>query len=145
MLACMAGPLNTGQQFMTYLFIQFFPIIIFILCFLAYPTNNLATTISKTAPWRLWGNSCIFDVKESRNTRNLLESCKTKPKGKRFELTCSRPFFSPSRLVVALRFFSNVSQVPPPGTLPTWLFKVKRRFDRLHRWSDLILTPTLFG
>jgi hypothetical protein len=83
-LACMAGPLDTGHQILTYLFIQFLPIIIFILCFLAYPTNDLATTILR---WHLGasrGTLALFDVKESRNTRNLLESCKTKPKAKRF-------------------------------------------------------------
>ncbi len=55
----MTGPLDTGQQIMTYLFIQFLPIIIFIPCFLAYPTNNLATMIFKMALWHLRENSCI--------------------------------------------------------------------------------------
>ncbi len=62
----------------------------------------------------------MFDVKESRNTRNLLESCKTKPKAKRFELTCSRQFLPPSRLVVALRFFIR-SFLGPPSWDPSYL------------------------
>ncbi len=40
---------------MTYLFIQLLPMTIYVLCHLTYPTKNLATTIHKTAPWRLKG------------------------------------------------------------------------------------------
>ncbi len=138
----MAGPLDTGQQIMIYLFVQFLPIIIFVLCHLAYPTKSLATTIHKMAPWRLRGKPHVI---RSKRAKNLLESCKTKPKAKCFELTCSRLFLLPLMLVVALRFFSNVAWVPPSGTLPTWLFKVKGCLNRLHRRSELTLTPTLSG
>jgi hypothetical protein len=87
MLACMAGPIDTGQQIMTYLFIQFLPIII----------PYCATLLTLPRAWQRQstrrllgasgGNLMLFDVKESRNTRNLLESFKTKPKAKGFELT----------------------------------------------------------
>ena len=40
MLACMAGPLDTGQQIMTFFFVQFLPIIVFILYHLTYTLPN---------------------------------------------------------------------------------------------------------
>jgi hypothetical protein len=55
MLACAAGPLDTGQEIFTYLFLNILPFFIFTLLHLAYPTKTLATTIAKTAPWRLRG------------------------------------------------------------------------------------------
>jgi hypothetical protein len=141
----MAGPLNTGQQIMTDLFIQLLPVTIYVLCHLAYPTKNLVMMIHKTAPCASRENFASFNIKESRDTRNLSENCKTKPKIKRFELTSSRLFLPPLRLVVALSLFSDVSWVPPSGTPPTWLYKVNQRFKQLHRQSDLILTLTLSG
>jgi hypothetical protein len=138
----MAGPLNTGQQIMTYLFIQLLPMTIYVLCHLAYPTKNLAMTIHKMAPWCLKEKPHVVQRKESRDTRSLSEKSKTKPKIKGFELTSFWLLLLPLRLVVALSFFSDVSQVPPSGTPPARLSKVNRRFNRHHRWSDLILTPT---
>jgi hypothetical protein len=145
MLVCIAGPLNTGQQFMTYLFVQFLPITILILCFLTYPTNNLATTISKTAPWHLWGNSRIVQRKRVKKYKKPVRELQNKAKSQMLQTYLFPAIFLPSRLAVALRFFSNVSQVPPSGTLPTWFFNVKQRFNQLHRQSDSILTPTLLG
>ena len=55
LLACAAGPLDTGQEIFTYLFLNILPFFILILLHLAYPTKTLATTIAKTAPWRLRG------------------------------------------------------------------------------------------
>jgi hypothetical protein len=55
MLVCMAGPLDTGQQILTYLILNFLPIIIFTLIYLTYPTKPLAMAITKSAPWRLRG------------------------------------------------------------------------------------------
>jgi len=55
LLACAAGPLDTGQKSFTYIFLNFLPIFIFILLHLAYPTKTLATAIIKSTPWRLWG------------------------------------------------------------------------------------------
>jgi hypothetical protein len=55
----MAGPLNTGQQIMTYLFIQLLPMTIYVLCHLAYPTKNFATMIQRTAPWCLKRKPCV--------------------------------------------------------------------------------------
>jgi hypothetical protein len=55
----MAGPLNTGQRIMTYLFIQLLPRTIYALCYLTYPAKNLVMTIQKMAPWHLKGKPCI--------------------------------------------------------------------------------------
>jgi len=55
LLACAAGPLDTGQQTFTYLFLNFLPTFIIILLHLAYPTKTLATAIIKSASWRLQG------------------------------------------------------------------------------------------
>jgi hypothetical protein len=55
MLACAAGPLDTGRQILTYLILNFLPIIIFTLIYLTYLTKTLAMAIPKSAPWRLWG------------------------------------------------------------------------------------------
>jgi len=55
LLACAAGPLDTGQQIFTYLFLNFLPTFIIILLHLAYPTKTLAMVIIKSAPWRLRG------------------------------------------------------------------------------------------
>jgi hypothetical protein len=45
---------------MTYLLLlQILSKIILTLCHLAYPTKNLATTIQRTAPWRLKGKPCV--------------------------------------------------------------------------------------
>ncbi len=63
LLECMAGPLNTGQQIMTYLFIQLLPMTIYLLCHLAYPTKNLATMIHKMAPWCLKGKPRVVQHK----------------------------------------------------------------------------------
>ena len=52
--------MDTGQHIWTYLLFNFLPIIIFILFRLAYPTKTLATVISKTAPWCLWGKPCAM-------------------------------------------------------------------------------------
>ncbi len=97
---------------------------IYVLCHLAYPTKNLAMTIHKMAPWRLKRNLALFNVKLSRDIRNLSENCKAKPKIKRFELTSSQLLSPPLRLVVALSLFSDISWVPPSGTPPAWLSKV---------------------
>ncbi len=79
-LACMAGPLDTGQQIMTYLFVQFLPIIIFILCHLAYPTKSLATTIHKMAPWRLRGKPCLVWRKRVKKYKRPIRAAKQSQK-----------------------------------------------------------------
>jgi hypothetical protein len=65
---------------MTYLFVQFLPIIIFILCFLAYPTNNLAMTISKMAPWRLKGKPHFVQCKRVKRYKKSIRELQDKAK-----------------------------------------------------------------
>ncbi len=58
LLVCAAGPLDTGQDIITYLFylfLNFLLTFIMILLHLAYPTKTLATAIIKSAPWPLRG------------------------------------------------------------------------------------------
>ncbi len=76
----MAEPLYTGQQIMTYLFVQFLPIIIFILCHLAYLTKSLAMTISKMAPWCLRGNSCVVQCKRVKKYKKPVRELQNKAK-----------------------------------------------------------------
>jgi hypothetical protein len=144
MLACMVGPTNTGQQIAPYL-LPFCPIptyiIIFRLYFLTYPTKNLATMILKTAPWRLWGNTCVVRCKRvNQYKKPVRDHKKTRQQAKSSGLTYFQQFLSPSRLVVALRFSSSVSCVPPSGTLASWLSKAKQCTNQHHRQSDSIPT-----
>jgi hypothetical protein len=76
----MAGPLNTGQQIMTYLFIQLLPMTIYVLCHLAYPTNNLATTTQRTAPWHLKGKPCIARRKRVKKYKKTVRELQDKAK-----------------------------------------------------------------
>ena len=66
-LVCTAGPLDTGQQILTYHILNFLPmIIIFTLIYLVYPTKTLATAISKLAPYCLRGKPhtiCCIRIK----------------------------------------------------------------------------------
>ncbi len=61
LVACMAGPMDTGQEIATYLLLHLIPIMIYQLVFLAIPKDPmllriLANTLVKTAAWRLWGH-----------------------------------------------------------------------------------------
>jgi hypothetical protein len=59
----MAGPLDTGQQIATYLYLHIIPLLHHHLLYLALPKDSksfhiLAKTIAKTSAWRLQGHSC---------------------------------------------------------------------------------------
>ncbi len=131
MLACMAGPLNTRQQFMTYLFVQFLPIIIFILCFLAYPTNDLTTMISKMAPWRIRRNSRVVRRKRVKKYKKPVRELQNKAKSQTlrtylfpavlstFKVGCcievfllGPPIWDPTYL--ALQSETTLQSAPPP-------------------------------
>ena len=60
LLVCAAGPLNTGQEILTYLYFNFLPVFIIILLHLAYPTKFVAKVITKSAFWRLRGRPCAI-------------------------------------------------------------------------------------
>jgi hypothetical protein len=111
LLACMAGPSNTGQQIMTYLFIKLLPMTIYVLCPLTHPTKNLATGIHKMAPWHLKGKTHIVQRKRVKRYTKPIRELQDKAKIKHFDLTSSQLFLPPLRLVVMLSLFSNVSWV----------------------------------
>ena len=61
LVACMAGPLNTGQDIATYLLLHLIPIILHHLVHLVLPEDPmlfriLAKTIAKTSAWQLRGH-----------------------------------------------------------------------------------------
>ncbi len=67
----MAGPLDTGQAFATYLLFLLIPIMIYQLVFLAIPKDPLllcilAKTLVKTTAWRLWGHPCVVRPKKTK-------------------------------------------------------------------------------
>jgi hypothetical protein len=71
LVACMAAPLDTGQEFATYLLFLLIPIMIYQLVFLAIPENPtllriLAKTLVKTTAWRLWGHPCVVCPKKTK-------------------------------------------------------------------------------
>jgi hypothetical protein len=71
LVACMAGPLNTGQEFATYLLFLLIPIMIYKLVFLAIPEDPmlfriLAKTLIKTTAWRLWGHPRVVRPKKTK-------------------------------------------------------------------------------
>ncbi len=73
MLECMAGPSNTEQQVMTYLFLLLLPTTIYVLCLLAYPTKNLIVTIQRTAHWRLEGKPCANQRKRVKRHKTPIK------------------------------------------------------------------------
>jgi hypothetical protein len=71
LVGCMAGPLNTGQEFATYLLFLLIPIMIYLLVFLAIPKDPmllriLAKTLVKTTAWCLWGHPHIVRPKKTK-------------------------------------------------------------------------------
>ena len=63
LVACMAGPIDTGQQIATYLFFHIIPIIIYHLSFHVVPEDPtslriLTKKLAKTSVWRLRGHPC---------------------------------------------------------------------------------------
>jgi hypothetical protein len=61
LVACMAGPMDTGQEIATYLLLHLILILIYQLVFLAISKDPmllriLANTLVKVAAWHLWGH-----------------------------------------------------------------------------------------
>jgi hypothetical protein len=61
LVTCMAGPMNTGQNIITYLLLQLIPIVIHHLDYLILPEDPmsfriLAKTIAETSAWQLRGH-----------------------------------------------------------------------------------------
>jgi hypothetical protein len=64
LVACMAGPINSGQDIITYLHLPFLPFIIIKLAYLALPSNLLVTTIVKSAALYLCWHACSVQHKK---------------------------------------------------------------------------------
>ncbi len=72
----MAGPLDTGQEFATYLLFLLIPIMIYQLVFLGIPEDPmllriLAKTLVKTTAWRLRGHPCVVRPKKTKCFKKL--------------------------------------------------------------------------
>ena len=119
------------------------PTFIAILFHLAYPTKTLAKTIVKTAPWCLRGKPrAIRRTRIKRYKIPVRDNQVKTSRAKSIRTYLFRRSLPPTRLVVALRCFSDAFPVRPPGTWPS---KVRRRSNlRPHR-SDSTLTPILLG
>ena len=79
LVACMAGPLDTGQQIVTYLLLHIIPLLLHHLVYLALPKDSksfhiLVKTIAKTSAWRL--------PRHPRDARPKAFKCFKKPKKK---------------------------------------------------------------
>ncbi len=79
LVACMAGPMNTGQNIITYLLLQLIPIVLHHLVYLVLPKDPmsfhiLAKTIAETSTWQLRGHP--------RDARPKRFKCFKKPKMK---------------------------------------------------------------
>jgi len=79
LVACMARPMNTGQNIVTYLLLQLIPIVLNHLVHLVLPEDPmsfriLATTIAETSAWRL--------PRHPRDARPKAFKCFKKPKKK---------------------------------------------------------------
>jgi hypothetical protein len=145
LLVCAAGPLDTGQEILTYLFFNFLPIFIIILLYLAYPTKTLAIAITKLALWHLREKPCTICRTKIKRYKIPVRNhqVKNKASGATIRTYLFQHSSLPTRLVVVPKFFSNASPVRPPGPNPIWPSKARRRSNLCPCWSDLILTPTL--
>ncbi len=79
LVACMAGPMNTGQNIITYLLLQLIPIVLHHLVYLVLPEDPmsfriLARTIAEMSAWQLRGHP--------RDARPKRFKCFKKPKMK---------------------------------------------------------------
>ena len=79
LVACMAGPINTGQNIITYLLLQLIPVVLHHLVYLALPKDSksfhiLAKTIATMSAWLLRGHP--------RDARPKRFRCFKKPKMK---------------------------------------------------------------
>jgi hypothetical protein len=130
---------------MIYFFIQLLPMTIYMLCHLAYPTKNLATTIRKTAPWHLKGKPRGVQHKRFKRYKKPIRELQDKAKNQTLQTYLFPAAFATFKVGCCVESFIRRFSGPPSGTSTTWLSKVRQRFKQLHRWSDLILTLTLLG
>jgi hypothetical protein len=126
LVACMAGPLDTGQEIATHLLFHIIPIVLYHLIYLVLPEDpmslcSLAKTIAQTLAWQLRGHP----RGAFQGRRNwLAKKFKTRQSHKSSLRTSYRHFLPPSRLVVASNSNFAVSFAPSSGLHGSWLSKV---------------------
>jgi hypothetical protein len=110
----MAGPLKTGQQITTYLFLlQILPLIIFTLCHLAYLTKNLATRIQRMAPWRLKGKPCIVPRRRVKRYKKPVRKLQNKIKDHTLRTYLFPAAFAAFKVGCRIESFIRCSSGPP--------------------------------
>ncbi len=122
LLACVAGPNQTGQQIATHLFLNILPIIILFLTCIAIPKDQallqtLVVLVQKTTAWRLQGCACGLCKKRVKRYKKLVKIDQESDRQQRQEYTFCLLFLPPSRLVVALNRISGNCGLPTARTL----------------------------
>jgi hypothetical protein len=107
-------------KIMTYLFVQFLPKIIFILCHLAYPTKSLAMTIHKTAPWCLRGKPCVIQRKRVKKYKKPVGELQNKAKSQMLLTYLFPAIFATFKVGCCIEIFLQ-RFLGPPIWDPTYL------------------------
>jgi hypothetical protein len=137
----MSEPINTGQDIITYLFIQALPFVIGNLLFLAVLSNLVITTITRSAAWHLWGHAPSFRCKKVKRYKKPVRAIQDKDMTTSKMRTCVLPSnFVPARLVVASSLTSATSCVPTARTHASLLFREQQHSLGIVCWSDLTWT-----
>ncbi len=155
-VTCMAGPLDTGQQIATYLFLHIIPLLLYHLVYLVLPEDPMSfrlleKTIAQTSAWRLRGHphdahpkrfKCFKKLKKKIVRKEIQDKQSSTRLRKSSPLTLCRHFSPPSRLVVASRTNSAVSFIPSSGLDGSWHTKV---LFLAIQWSDSTRTHSPLG
>jgi hypothetical protein len=147
LVACMAGPLDTGQQIATYLLFNTIPLLIYHLAFLILPEDPmLFRFLTKTSTWHFRGHP--------RGARPKRIKCLKKPKKKLISdmqdktITQKLPTYLVPALFAAFKAGcfvesnSAVSFAPSSGLHGSWHSKVP--FLTIQ-WSNLTQTHSPSG
>ncbi len=119
LIACMAGPLNTGQDIATYLLLHLIPIVLHHLVHLVLPKDPmsfriLAKTIAKTSTWQLRGHPRNASPKrfkcfKKQKKTMVSEEIQDKTIKKKLPSYLVPALFAAFKVVVASRMNSNGS------------------------------------
>ena len=105
---------------MTYLFIQLLHMTIYMLCHLAYPTKNLATTIHKMAPWCLKGKPRIVQRKRVKRYKKPIRELQDKAKNQTLQTYLFPAAFAAFKVGCCIESFLR-RFLGPPIWDPTYL------------------------
>ncbi len=99
---------------MTYLFLlQILPSIILTLYHLAYPTNNLAMTIQRTAPWGLKEKPCVVQRRRVKRYKKLVRKLQNKIKDHTLRTYLFPAAFAAFKVGCCVESFIRRSSGPP--------------------------------